>query len=193
MNLILSSRTYLPLADVDADVQPNSIAFGATALVLRAESLSAKRFPLETTRKTLLELASDADNHVILFVARDPVTKLPTEGMAGIQALLTDRGIPFRVVSSPFPGRVCAMLTELRERTEKALAAKTEARRTYWIEKVLEISKTVVDTRDEFALKLAEGLPFGVGDEKLDDKWLRWLRVYQALCDGLKSAQGVLA
>lgn len=193
MNLILSSRTYLPLIDVDAEVQPDSIAFGTTALVLRAESLGATRMPLETTRKTLLELASDANNHVILFVARDPVTKQPTAGMSGIQYLLTDRGIPFRVVSSPFPGRVCAMLTELRERTEKVLAAKTEARKTYLVKKVLDTSKTVVDIRDEFAMKLAEGFSFKPEGDELSTRWIKWLKTYEAIVDGLRSAQGVLA
>lgn len=193
MNLILASRTYVPLSDVDTEVDSDSVAFGVSAIALRAESLGAKRLPLEATRKTLLEFAADGDNHVILFVARDPVTKMVTEGMAGIMRLLEDRGIEFRVVSSPFPGRVCSMLTELRERTEKALAAKTEARKTYWIERVLETSKAVVDARDEFAMKLAEGLPFGVGDDELDQRWIKWLKTYQALVDGLRSAQEVLA
>ena len=193
MNLILASRTYLPLADVERCVEPDSVTFGATAIALRAEMLGAKRLPLEATRKTLLEYAAMDGARVTLFVARDPVTKLPTEGMAGIQSLLNDRGIPFEVVSSPFPGRVCAALTELRERAEKAMAATTEGRRAHWIAKVLESSKAVTDMRDEFNEKLRDGMPFRAGDDELDEKWIRWLHTYEALCDGLKNAEGVLA
>ena len=105
----------------------------------------------------------------------------------------SDRGIPFEVVSSPFPGRVCAALTELRERAEKARAATTEGRRAHWIAKVLESSKAVTDMRDEFGEKLRDGMPFRSGDDELDEKWIRWLHTYEALCDGLKDAEGVLA
>ena len=193
MNLILASRTYLPLADVERCVEPDSVTFGATAIALRAEMLGAKRLPLEATRKTLLEYAAMDGARVILFVARDPVTKLPTEGMAGIQSLLNDRGVPFEVVSSPFAGKVCASLTELRERVEKARGSATEPRRTHWIGKVIEASADVVAERDRLLEKLKEGMPFRAGDDELDEKCIRWLHAYEALCDGLKNAEGVLA
>src|SRR5690349_16840551 len=100
VKLIVASRSYQPLSDVDAEMGGAVIAFGNTAVALRAESLGARRKPLETTRATLLDLATDPGNEVVLFVARDPETKQPTAGMAGIQHLLSEKRIPFRVVSS---------------------------------------------------------------------------------------------
>jgi hypothetical protein len=189
--LILSSRTYRPLADVDAVAGPGAVAFGATPIALRAESLGATRKPLETTRKTLLELAARPETEVVMFVARDPATKQPTAGMAGIHALLADRGIPFRVVSSPFPGRVCALLTEFAARTERASAA-ADRRRVVLTQRVLDLAAAVVDERDAYAKKLAESHAFMVGDKRMDAKWLTWLRIYEELCDALESAKGLL-
>src|SRR4051812_40490186 len=117
--LVLASRTYQPLSDVDAHLRGSVFAFGTTALAMRAERFGARRKPLETTRATLLDLATEPDTEIVLFVARDPDTKQPTEGMSQIQHLLSTKSIPFTVVSSPFPARICALLTEFQDKTER--------------------------------------------------------------------------
>lgn len=193
--LVLASRIFQPLDELDANTNGTVVAFGATPIALRAEAMGAKRKPLETTRATLLSMATEPDTEVVMFVARDPETKQPTEGMAGIQNLLANRGIPFRVVSSPFPARICALLTEFDERVAKAARAVDGpggVRRRMLNEKVLALAKQVIDERDACQEKLEAGKDFMVGDAKMDMKWTTWLRIYQSLCDALENAKVVL-
>jgi hypothetical protein len=141
-------------------------------------------------------MATEPDTRVVMFVARDPVTKQPTEGMAGIQRLLTEKRIPFAVVSSPFPGRICALLSEFAEKTDKARAAIDTGggtRKRLLTEKVLELATKVIDERDGYAAKLEEGKDFRVGDPELDERYCGWVRVYCALCDALETAKELLA
>jgi hypothetical protein len=194
--LVLASRTYQPLSDLDAHLRGNLVAFGTTALAKRAEKFGARIKPLETTRATLLDLATEPDTEIVLFVARDPDTKQPTEGMSQIQHLLSTKSIPFTVVSSPFPARICSLLTEFNEKVEKALSTVDSAggrRKLVLTQRVLELAAQVGDARDEYAVKLDEGKDFGVGDEALDAKWATWLRVYESLCDALERAKALLA
>lgn len=196
--LILGSRTFQPLDLVDDLIGPavlgsgGAISFGNSAVSLRAESLGAKRVALETTRSTLLELAADPENQVVLFVARDPITGSPTEGMSGIQRLLSGRPIPFQVISSPFPGAVCQMLTDLRGAVDKAVASAAGPRREHAMSKALACSAIVVDERAKYLNRLKEGWGFDVGNEALDQKFGRWVRVYEALEDALDDARRVL-
>ena len=190
--LVLASRTYQPVTDVDAVVSRSTVAFGAMPVALRAESLGAVRRPLETTRATLLALAAEPDTEVVMFVARDPTTKMPTEGIAGIQNLLANRGIPFRVVSSPFPSRVCALITEFSGRTERAKKALPGYRQQMMTQKVLELAAKVVDERDSYASKLEAGKSFMVGDPAMDAKYGNWIRIYTNLCDALEQAKCLL-
>lgn len=193
--LVLASRIFQPLDELDPNTNGTVIAFGATPIALRAESLGAKRKPLETTRATLLALSAEPDTEVVMFCARDPETKQVTEGMAGIQHLLTDRGIPFRVVSSPFPSRICALLTEFDERVAKAVKAVDGpggVRKRMLNEKMLALAKEVIDERGAYQAKLEAGKDFMVGDDKMDAKYCNWIRIYTSLCDALERTKAVL-
>lgn len=201
--IILGSRIYQPLSDVDAEVAalpPDAtvVGIGASPVAVRASAsatargLTASRKPLEANRRTLLELA-DAGADVWLFVARDPDTKQPTPGMAGIQLLLTQKGIPFRIVGSDLPGRVCRLLTELEASVAKALQASQQPRRQLVLnQKALGIAARIVDERDDYDRKLAEALPFGVGDAELDARFQRMRKTYECLCDALEGAKRIL-
>lgn len=204
MNVVmLGSRIYQPLTDVDTAVAAlpetaSVTAIGSSDVALRAESagtargLVTVRRPLETTRRTLLELAAQPNTNIVLFVARDPETRQPTEGMAGIQALLIDRGFTFSLVSSELPGKVCQLISELRTQTAKALATVQGRRQLVIAERALKVASAVVDERDRYEQKLEEGMPFRVGDPELDAKWISWERTYRALCDALTEAKALL-
>lgn len=194
--LILGSRTYAPLYDVDnflKDVDNSLLySFGVSDVALRAESMGAKRRPLETTRRTLLELVAEPNARVVLFCCRDSITKNVTAGMAGIQQLLNEKSIPFQVVSSPFPGRICELLTNLRHAVDKAVSASQEQRQIVLGDKALRIALTAIDERNRYEAMMEEGFSFSVGDLGLDDKWIRWCLIYESLCDGIDDAQRVL-
>ena len=189
MNIILGSRTFAPLSDVTAT--DGDICFGTSDVSLTAESLGAERRPLEANRKTLLEAARNGS--VVLYCSRDPETKQVTEGMAAIQRLLTSNDIEFRVVSSPFSGEVCALLTNLRHATDAVVKAATKGRRDYALGKALGYAGLVVEKRDEIMAKLSAGWDFEVGKDELDARFIRWLHTYQALCDGLEDSERMLA
>lgn len=191
MNLILGSRTYAPLADVDAESGPEHFCFGTSDVALQAEKAGARRKPLETTRKTLLEMAKSGGD-VILFVARDPKTKQPTQGMAQVQNILDAEGIPFRVVSSPYPGVICEMVCELRHAVDGTVKYPEGRRRDRMMEKAMEISEIVNDERGKYMDRLEESKDFRVGDDELDAKYIRWVRIYEELCDALKDAERML-
>ena len=194
--LMLGSRTYQPLSDVNAELADpgiQTVAFGVSPVALRAESLGARRKPLEANRATLLEMAAQPGAEVVLFVARDAVTKQPTEGMAGIQRLLADKHIPFRVVSSPLPGRVCEIITTLNAAVEKALAASANARRVALTSRALAAATAATDARDEYERKLTDGMHLFPNDDAATAKWLRWEACYKALCDAITNAKAVLA
>lgn len=191
MNLILGSRTYAPLSDVDAESGPEHFTFGTSDVAVRAELAGARRKPLETTRKTLIEMARDGGD-VVLFVARDPKTKQPTTGMSQIQTLLDAEGIPFRVISSPFPGSICEAITELRHAVDKTCKALPGARKDMQMGKALEWSQIVTNEMLNYYNKLEESKDYDVGNPALDEKYIRWIRIYEALCDSLKDAERML-
>ena len=192
--IILGSRIYCPLSDVDAEMagETGAVSFGASPVALRAESLGARRRPLEINRATLLAMAALPDAEVILFVAHDAVTNRPTAGIAGIQRLLTERGIPFRVVSSPLTGKVCATITTLHHECEKARAVSTESRRVLLVERALKTATAAVAERDRFEAKLAAGMGLFMDDEAATARWLRWLRCYCALHDEIEEVRSIL-
>lgn len=192
MNLILGSRTYCPLSDVDPASGPEHFCFGNSDVAIRAELAGARRRPLESTRKTLLEMAA-AGGEVVLFVARDPKTKRVTEGMGQIQTLLTSNDIPFRVISSPFPGSICQMVTDLRNAVDATVKHPPGLnRRDAMMAKALGHSQIVTDERAKYLDMLEEGKDFMVGDDDLDAKYIRWVRIYEALCDSLTDAKRML-
>lgn len=192
MNLILGSRTYCPLSDVDKEVSEGDFSFGISDVAERAEKSGARRKPLETTRKTLIDMAK-AGGDVVLFVARDPKTKQPTSGMSQIQTLLESEGIPFRVVSSPYPGSICEMVTELRHAVDKTVKAIPGARKDTAMAKALQWSGIVTEKRNEYLAKLEESKDFRVGDDELDERWIRWVNIYTELEDALEDAKRMLA
>lgn len=188
MKLIIGSRTYEPLSDVDGEVIGPCESFGNTDVALRAESLGARRRPLTVTRKELIEAARVDENEVVMFVARDPVTKQPTEGMAGIQALFIAESIPFRVVSSPFPGTVSSAIADYRH----AMVARDKwpadsPRRRHPAQKAATARVTVFALMQSYRRKLDAGFTFGADNDELTDKWIRWLACYTALEDSLAS------
>ena len=191
MNLILGSRTYAPLSDVDDEVSEGDFSFGISDVAERAEKAGARRKPLETTRKTLIEMAR-AGGDVVVFVARDPKTKQPTTGMAQIQTLLDTEGVPFRVVSSPFPGSICEMVTELRHAVDKTVKHPHGARRDAAMGKALQWSGIVTEKRNEYMAKLEESKDFEVGSAELDERWVRWVNIYTELEDALEDAKRML-
>lgn len=200
---ILGSRIYRPLADVDAaiaELHPDAIVVGVgeSPVAKRAResatarSLSTAYVPLEADRGSLLKLADDGAD-IVVFVCRDPDTKQPTSGVAGIQFLLTEKGIPFRQIDSALPGRVCRLLTDLDVAVEKALQASQQPRRQLVLnQQALGIAARIADERDAYRRKLDEAFGYGVGDPELDAKFARFLKTYQACCDGLEGAKRIL-
>lgn len=198
--LVLASRTYAPLADVDTEIgklsrEDHVYPFGEADAPLRAEAVAkvagipVTRKPLDTARRVLLEMATERDTEIWLFVARDADTKRPTQGMADIQYLLDERNIPFRVISSPLSGAICVQLTNLRHAVDKAILATREAHRRMMTARALSLAAGVKTECDRFEQRLADSMAFRVGDDDLDAKWIRWLRTYEALCDGLRDAE----
>ncbi len=188
MKLILGSRTYEPLSDVDAEVDGECESFGSTDAAMRAESLGARRRPLTVTRKELIESARMDGADVVLFVARDPVTKQPTEGMAGIQALLMSESIPFRVVSSPFPGSVSSAIAEYRHaQVARDKWSGDNPRRKRPAQKAATARAAVFALMQSYRSKLGAGFTFEPDNDELTDKWIRWLACYEALEDSLAS------
>lgn len=194
MKLILGSRTYAPLSDVTeyCNGKTDLSTFGNSYVAIGAEKAGARRRPLETTRKALLEMAREPGAEVVLFVARDPETKQPTSGMAGIQALLDTEGIPFTVVSSPFPGSLCEMIYNLREAVDRTVKQIPGARKDAAMARALGFSQVVTEKRNDLYEKLEESKDYEVGNEALDDKYIRWLKQYTAICDALIDAERML-
>lgn len=200
---VLGSRIYQPVTDVDAaiaDLPPDATVCGIgeapvavrASDAAKARGLTAGRKPLESSRRTLLELA-EAGADVLLFVARDPETKQPTSGVAGIQLLLTEKGVPFRVVSCDLPGRICQLITDLDAAVEKALATVQQPRRQIVLnQRALSLAARVADERDAYDRKLTEAFPFRLGDAEMDARYLRMLKSYESLCVALESAKRIL-
>ena len=191
MRLILGSRTYCPLSDVTATA--GDFCFGVSDVALEAERQGSKRLQLDPARKTLLTMAAEPEAEVVLYSANDPKTKRWTQGIADIAALLRSKGIEPTVIASPFPGSVCELITNLRHTTDKVVTAIPGARKTLALGKLLEFTAIATDKINEYDQKMAEGFAYAVGDDGLDEKWLRWCRCYQALCDQLSDARRALA
>lgn len=201
--VILGSRIYQPLTDIDAAIRelpPDATvtACGASPVceraVLAATSfgLEARHVTLDTQRATLLDAASRPDATVWLFVAIDPSTKQPTSGISAIETLLRDRGVAPRVFRSPLPGRVCDAITRAQEAAARAHAAKQEGRRRVSVNRALAAAQGLVSLRDEYAGRMDAGWSIGVGDEAMDARWVGWERAYRACCDALRQTEGVL-
>jgi len=192
--LVLGSRTFAPLQEIDRELngQSDVYSFGVSDVAIRAEQCGARRKPLETTRATLLDMAAEPDASVWLFVARDAQTKRPTQGMADVQHLLTEKRIDFRVISSPLPGSVCELITNLRHAVDKTVKALPGARRDSAMSKALGFAGLVVDKRDEYERKMEQGFSFEVGNLELDGRFIRWTRIYENLCDALEDAKRIL-
>lgn len=200
---VFGSRIFQPLTDVDtaiADLPSDAtvIGIGESPVAVRAydaaraRGLTAARKLLESSRRTLLELA-EAGADVWIFVARDPETKQPTSGVAGIQLLLTEKGIPFRIVSCDLPGRICQLITDLDAAAAKALATVQQPRRQLVLnQRALSIAARVVDERDAYDRKLTEAFPFGSGEEELDGRYRRMLKTYETCCLSLENAKRIL-
>lgn len=205
--IVLGSRIYQPMSDVDERVRALPagtlvLPFGSSDVALCAEStakdvgLQVVRKPLESTRRQLLdECRKGAD--VLMFVARDPETKQPTTGMADLQRLLKIEGIAYELVSSPFPGRICELITDLGQSVTKTLAVadtdrRQHRRRITLAERALKLATTIAAERDRYQRRLEETANDGVGDDDLDAKYIRWVRVYEALCDALDDATRIL-
>lgn len=192
--LVLGSRTFAPLEAVDRELEDQSsiYSFGVSDVAIRAEELGARRKPLETTRTTLLNMAAEPDAAVWLFVARDAETKQPTAGMSQVQHVLTEKQIEFRVISSPLPGIVCELITNLRHAVDKTMRALPGARQDNAMGKALGHAMLVLEKKDEYERKMEQGFHYEVGNLELDDRFIRWVRIYEALCDALKDAERML-
>ena len=193
-HLILGSRTYAPLRDVAEYCagKTDLFTFGVSHVALEAETAGARRKALESTRKTLLEMAHIPDTEIVLFVARDAATKLPTSGMADMQTLLNSEGIPFTVISSPFPGSLCEMIYNLREAVDRTVKQIPGARKDAAMSRALGFAQVVTDKRNDLMAKLEESKDYEVGIDDLDDRYIRWLKQYETCCDALRDAERML-
>lgn len=200
---ILGSRTYQPLGDVDAALRalpPGATvtAFGSSPVCARAVlaatslGLAARNVTLGGDRRELLA-AAQSGAAVWLFVATDPATKQPTEGIAGIMRLLDAHGIPYRRIDAPLPARVCATVSRVQTAAERVRAARGEGRRRVALTRALSEARSLVALRDEFEDRLTDGMAIGVSDPVYDDRWLGWERAYRACCDGLAEVEDVLS
>ena len=68
-----------------------------------------------------------------------------------------------------------------------------ELRQSVGIDRVLAAATAVIDERDKLEAKLAAGMHLQLDDEASTEKWLRWLKCYESLCDSLNDARPVLA
>ena len=204
MNLIvLGSRIYAPLSDVDvgiAALPPGStvIAYGSSDVckrsVVAAQSagIEARNATLSNSRRELIEAATQPDAHVLLFVARDPATKAITEGIVNIAALLEKNNVQPRIVESPLPGRICHLMTKQRQAIDAALEAAQKERRVILTQRALKANTELLNARDEYAQRLAQGLWLQVDDEAATDKWMRWEFIYRMICNAIEDARALL-
>lgn len=200
---ILGSRIYAPITDIDRELQQLPAetvitAFGESDVCKRAVlagtslGLEARNVTLSSSRRELVEAAKQPDAHVLLFVAKDPLTKVPTEGMAGISSFLASQRISYRQVDSPLPGRVCALVTKLRQAVDRALATQQEHRKIVITNRALKIATEVVDERDRYQAKLEAGMHLMPDDEQATNRWLMWLSSYEELCRAIEDARSLL-
>jgi hypothetical protein len=201
--VILGSRIYQPLTDIDAalrELPPDATVTACgmapvcarAVLAATARGLPTRHVTLSPDRHEVIELARRGAA-VWLFQATDPATKQPAEGTAGIEALLRSRGIAPRLIVSPLPGRVCVALSRVQGAAERVVAANQEGRRRVAVRRALEDAQGLVALREEYAGRLEAGMEIGVGDDALDERWIGWERAYRACCDGLRDVGRVLA
>lgn len=201
--LILGSRIYQPLTDIDRELQslpPDSTvtAFGSSDVcaraVIAATSLGfdARNVTLEPSRASLIAAAKHPGTQVWLFVAVDPATKQITQGMSQVTDLLSGESIVVRQIAAPVPGRVCEQVTKLRQAVDKALTIPQPTRRGAMVTRTLRIVTETLTLRDEYEAKLEQGKNLMVGDEASDAKWSQWLRSYEVMTDATEDAKAVL-
>lgn len=200
--MILGSRIYQPLTDIDAAIRelpPDATvtACGASPVCVRANlaatslGLESRHVTLSPDRREVLQPAR-AGASVWLFQAVDPATKQITEGIAQIEAFLRAQGIVPRVFRSRLPGKSCDAITRVLEAAERVRDAKQEGRRRVATVRALKTATVAAAMRDEYERRLTEGMPIGVGDEAFDGKWLTWLAAYERLSDALGDVELVL-
>lgn len=205
MNLIvLGSRIYQPVEDVDRYVLDlpddatitayGSIDVGKRAvLVAISRGLSARNVTLSTSRSELLEAAKQLGVRVVIFVARDPITKGPTEGTAGLMNLLNQHEIPIERIDSPLPGRICQIITKQSQAIDSALTARHQEHRSRaLINRALKINTELLHERDRIEEKLKSGFNLQLQDEDATDRWLRWLTIYEQISKSLNDAAVLL-
>lgn len=200
--VILGSRIYQPLTDIDAalrELPPDTtvIACGAspvcTRAVLAATSfgLEARHVTLSPDRREALEPAR-AGAAVWLFQAIDPATKQVTEGIAQIEAFLRSQGVTPRVFRSPLPGKACDAISRVLDAAERVREAKGDGRRRVATVRAMKVAQGAAALREDYERRLTEGMPIDVGHEPFDTKWLTWLASYELISDALGDVEQVL-
>lgn len=201
--LILGSRIFAPIVMVDHELRslpPDATitAFGSSDVCARAViactsiGFDARNVTLEPSRASLIAAAKAPGGQVWLFVATDPRTKQITEGMSQIAALLSAEGITARQILSPLPGRVCEQVTKLRQSVDKTIAISQPVRRGALVTRTLKIVTETLTLRDEYEAKLESGMSLMLEDDTATDRWLGWLRSYEAITDATEDAKSVL-
>ena len=203
MNIvILGSRIFQPLSDIDAAIRelpPDAIvtACGASPVCVRAVlaatslGLEARHVTLSPDRREALEPAR-AGATVWLFQAIDPATKQVTEGIAQIEAFLRAQGVTPRVFHSPLPGKACDAISRVLDAAERVREAKQDGRRRVATVRAMKAAQGLVALRDNYADRMEQGADYYVGTAEYDERWLTWERAYRACCDALGDVELVL-
>lgn len=202
--LILGSRIYQPIADVDRALQQIArdatvTSFGSSdvchraVIVANSLGMDARNVTLEPSRASLIHAAKQPGAHVWLFVAIDPQTKQITQGISQIAGVLSSEGITSRQIVAPVPGRVCEQVTKLRQSVDKALTIPQPTRRAAMVTRTLRIVTETLTLRDEYEQKLTSAGEFEMlGNQQADAKWQSWLRSYEVITDATEDAKSVL-
>jgi hypothetical protein len=143
-------------------------------------------------------IIEDADR-VVAFTAKDPATKQITAGTAMTIELAHRAGVPVDVVATPVPGRLCALISRLRDRYAGIKSAPTPGHLRARVQSARELFADLIVAGSEFDQRLSSGwdelaaMPEGAEKERLTDRWCGWLRTYGVIEDAIVEARGVCA
>jgi hypothetical protein len=200
---ICASRIFAPISLVDAairELSPDAIvrSYGSTQVsrraVLAATSIGcdARNVTLSRDRAELLAGGMTPGDDVWCFVARDPLTKQPTEGIGQIMDFLTSQGATFRRIDSPLPGRVSVAVSTHRDLVDRVFETRNTSKRQLLTNRALKTNNGLLELRNEYERRLSDGWSLRVGDPEADDRWWTWLRCYEALSDEIEETLALL-
>lgn len=203
--IILGSRVFVPLKLVDREIRRRKddigevVAVGVAPVAERAMVAAEKfgvssrqRHNLAPDRAELVQLATAPNTTVLVFVARDPATKEPTEGTGHLIALLRSHGVEPELIETYVPPLLCQALADLHEGVLTVKSNVHESRRKAMATRALKRLQDIEAASAQLTQVLERTAQDGVGNDEQDAAWIRKLKVYEAIQDGLQEAMAVL-